>query len=424
LIVACGVTALVFGAPTTARAQAQDDKLADLLPNLYIQNIVADIGALAAVFPGSFNPDLALQQLIAGLSAPAAVNVLLGSQVAAFPLGSSAGGFSWTFDPSLGTFNRVSESYGPIFSERALTVGKGRFNLGFNFQRSTFDQLKKLDLGDGEVKVYTGTTQGTTTAFVEESLFMKVSANTFGLFATYGLTNKFDLGVAIPIVHVSMDARLDARVNVNGTFSTTVLTGDTVSDSATGIGDMVVRAKYNLWAKKGGGLAAGLDLRLPTADEEELLGVAGAQTKIYAAFSSANGKVSPHVNIGYTFSGESAAAKSEDTFVVAPPNEFSYAGGVDAAVSPKLTVVGDITGRTLVDSGKLTLASSPFGAGFTQLGLEDGSLNILLGSFGVKYNVFGTSLISANLLFPLNKSGLTDNLTWLIGFERSFSLKK
>jgi Putative MetA-pathway of phenol degradation len=429
LIVSCVLlSAFVLGAPATARAQNSNEKLAKLLPNLYIDTTIIDIAALQAVF-GPLTDQELTQVVTAGLTTPAAINVLLGSQVAAFPLGSSAGGFTWTFDPSLGTFDRVSDSFGPIFSERALTVGKGRFNLGFNYQRSTFDELQGLSLRDGEVKFYPGLTRGNTTAYFEEALDLKLSTDTFGVFGTYGLTKNLDIGIAVPIVHVDMEARLDYRVtaSIGSSSSTTAVTRGTPSkDSATGIGDMVLRGKYNLWSRKGGGLAAGLDIRLPTADEEELLGVAGTQSKIYAAFSSANGKVSPHVNIGYTFSGQSSAGKNtSDTFVTGPPDEFSYAGGVDAALTPKLTIVGDITGRTLKDSGTLDIVASQFGSSLTQLSIDDNSsLNVVLGSVGVKYNVFGTNLISANFLFPLNNNGLTDHLTWLIGFERSFSLKK
>src|SRR5262245_11212235 len=214
------LAALMLGAPAAARAQNTNEKLAKVLPNLYIEALSADQDVLESLFgpltPAEFN------QLLEGFNAPAAVNVLLGSQVAAFPLGSSAGGFTWTFDPALGTFNRVSPSFGPIFSERALTVGKGRLNLGFNYQRSTFDQLQGLGLRDGEVKAYAGVTRGITTAFFEEVLDLKLSTDTYGLFATYGVTKNLDLGIAVPIVHVNMEARLDFRTTVRiGSSSST-----------------------------------------------------------------------------------------------------------------------------------------------------------------------------------------------------------
>ena len=51
---------------------------------------------------------------------------------------------------------------------------------------------------------------------------------------------------------------------------------------------------------------------------------------------------------------------------------------------------------------------------------EEGSLKLLLGSVGVKVNPFSRSLISFNVLFPLNDRGLRDDLTLVGGFEWSF----
>ena len=78
----------------------------------------------------------------------------------------------------------------------------------------------------------------------------------------------------------------------------------TSSGSATGIGDIVVRAKYNFLRAWGGGLAAAVDVRTPTGDESNLLGTGGVQTKVYGIASVAFGKLSPHINAGYTASTE------------------------------------------------------------------------------------------------------------------------
>ena len=72
------------------------------------------------------------------------------------------------------------------------------------------------------------------------------------------------------------------------------------SGSATGIGDIVVRTKYSLLQGHGGGLAAGADLRLPTGDEDNLLGIAGAQAKLFIVASTGLGRVSPHMNLRST----------------------------------------------------------------------------------------------------------------------------
>ncbi len=88
------------------------------------------------------------------LEVPLTINSIIAAQLATIPLGSSSGGFSYTFNPSLGTFTRQSSTFGSAFAERALTAGRGRFNIGFNFQRATYDTLEGADLENGDVRVY------------------------------------------------------------------------------------------------------------------------------------------------------------------------------------------------------------------------------------------------------------------------------
>src|SRR5262245_44787565 len=63
------------------------------------------------------------------------LNSGIASQLSTFPIGSSSGGFTFTFDESLGVYNRTTESFGPIFTERPLSTGKGKFTFGVNYQQ-------------------------------------------------------------------------------------------------------------------------------------------------------------------------------------------------------------------------------------------------------------------------------------------------
>jgi outer membrane putative beta-barrel porin/alpha-amylase len=289
--------------------------------------------------------------------------------------------------------------------------------------------LEAKDLRGGDIKFYTGYTFGTSfSVFFEDSLDLKLSTDTVGLFATYGVTDRLDLGVAVPIMNVQMRTELTTRVGTSETGINPQPTFEpqVVRDSASGIGDIVIRGKYSIWKAKGGGVAAGVDWRLPTGDEEELLGIAGAQGKFYVAASSAYGSVSPHFNLGFTVSGDTEAARSQDTFIFEPPDEVGYAAGVDVAVTSRLTLVGDIVGRNLRDKGKpgfdLRLLDVPteFGGNYREWSTEGGNLSLLLGSVGVKFNPVSRGLISFNMLFPLNDRGLRDDLTLVGGFEWSF----
>jgi hypothetical protein len=166
-------------------------------------------------------------------------------------------------------------------------------------------------------------------------------------------------------------------------------------------------------------------VRLPTGDEHNLLGIGGGQAKMFLIASTALSRVSPHINFGYTVSGESDSARDPNSFVIAPPDEVNYSAGADVVVSPRTTIALDILGRTLREVGALdegpTRFISPSGGRYQELQLTPGAdVNLLLGSYGVRFSPVGNLLVSMNVLSPLTQHGLTDHLTWLIGADYSF----
>ena len=69
-------------------------------------------------------------------SSSALYGLLLG-ETTTFPIGSSAGGFTWIFDSNLRVPIRRSSSFGPMFAERPFTTGKGKLNVGAVFQHTS-----------------------------------------------------------------------------------------------------------------------------------------------------------------------------------------------------------------------------------------------------------------------------------------------
>jgi len=414
------VAALSIVLPSRALAQESEQPLSEMIANLYYDVAFDNATAFASLF--GLQPHVFFDDFVSGrqFDVTAALNKQIAAQVTSFPLGSSAAGFTWTFVPDSGTFQRSSDSFGPTFVERALTVGRNRFNLGVNYQRATFDQIEGRSLGDDEIRVYTGLRS--LGVFFEDSLNLKLTTETVGIFANYGVTDRLDLGVAVPIVRVNMDATLTTRVGTAsaGVPATAQSFPTERSGSSSGIGDIVGRAKYNFLQKPQGGLAAGVDFRFPTGDELELTGLAGYQSKFYLAASGSRSRVTPHANFGYTLSGESDAASSGENFVFAPPDEWNFAGGVDVAATPRLTVVGDLVGRTLRNSFRLEPTASEFGPAFTEFSLNEYNLRQTMGTLGFKFNPRSTALVSASVLFPINHQGLTDNLTWIVGIDWAF----
>ena len=72
--------------------------------------------------------------------------IALTSQLVSLPQPAPAAGFTYEFDPALGIFNRTTNNFGPIMSERAETIGARRLSAGFATQRLEFDLIEGLDL--------------------------------------------------------------------------------------------------------------------------------------------------------------------------------------------------------------------------------------------------------------------------------------
>ena len=301
------------------------------------------------------------------------------------------------------------------------------------------DTLEGKDLGNGDLKVYLLHQRLTPPSFVEgdvvEAAFkMKLTNDTVVFFANYGVTDQVDVGIAIPVVRVNMDLTYAATIKDYATgrvdptrhrFANGAKSQDFPAQAtATGIGDVVLRAKYNFLKGPGGGLAAAVDLRLPSGDDSNLLGAGTTQGKVFLIASTTAGKVSPHGNVGYTFSGEGEAFPVTD--------QVNFSGGLEFAPTPRLTIVGDVIGRTLRDAFRLkdaTPLNHTFRQGDTapletvtlpQLGTSRGNLSSALAAVGVKVNPWQNLLISAHVLVSLNKAGLRDRVTPLIGFDYAF----
>lgn len=426
----------VLALAVTTGAPASASNLADLIPNLFDQEI-----RLAPPGPGFPSHEAHFVDEESRLfEAGSLLNASLVSQLATFPLGSSAGGFTYEYDANLGVFNRTSDSFGPIYAERAQTLGRGKWNAGFNLLAAEYDKLDDVELDGGALAFplfhQDTNNDGTSTSLffegdvIQASARLGIETQTAVLFATYGVSDKLDFGVALPFVTVDLDATATLSINAlatgtrgihrfaDGSSSRTV----SASDSASGLGDLVLRGKYRFHDTAKGGLAAGLDLRLPTGDEDDLLGTGATQAKLYLIASSSMGSFSPHANLGYTISsgGEEIG------------DEINYALGFDWAAGPKLTFAVDAVGRIVQDAQRVSVGQRQISfttttggpvqtASVDDLEFRQDDLSLLLGSFGLRWNVTGNLLLSLNALLSLSSDGLQDeDVIPLIGIDYSF----
>ena len=137
--------------PRLAIAQAEPPlPLSQILPNLFGNTIVLAPRSTPEVPSHSAHFKPSAEQL----QTPEQFNQQIVTLLSTFPFGSSSGGFTYTFDPALGTFSRSSESFGPLFAERALTIGRERGSLGVAYQRSTYDTFEGKNLRQREINFY------------------------------------------------------------------------------------------------------------------------------------------------------------------------------------------------------------------------------------------------------------------------------
>src|SRR6266540_1667637 len=410
------VVLLAASCVLVATAARSDDRLAFLIPNLYgTAGLKVDSAALVT------NPDGSLSTHSAHFNSAfqaefTQFNISLASQLAAIPLPSPASGFTYSLDPGLGVLKRSTQSFGPIYTERADTIGKHKFSVGINYQRFSFDTIEGVDLGD------------------VPAVF------------TLGLLDRLDVSLAIPIIRVDMSVVSNATIYRIGSCpdptklpcspKTHYFADPTVSDGigdhrvfsqsgrASGIGDLVVRLKGTAIKTGHTGLALGADVRIPTGDEEKLLGSGAAAIKPFLAFSFGAGKVAPHLNAGYSWNGKSVLAGNVLTGEKKRlPDEFVFAGGLDWGAAERLTVALDVLGRRVIDSPRLQSQTFTALDGHTtrpDIRFVTGSFNVVNGSFGVKFNPTGKLLVDLNVLFKLNDAGLRAKVTPFFGVEYSF----
>ena len=432
---------LLAAAPTMALAQAPYNidspvkNLATLFTGLYGPNgLVVDSEATlpgeqphTAHFNGSFQNQFSQ------------FSTALVSQFVTVPLPSPASGFTYQFDPSLGVFQRTTQSFGPILTERAETIGAKRVSYGFATQRFTFDTVEGVDLSKvpavfthDDAELLGGRQDVVTTV---NSITASVSQ--FTTFVTLGVTDRFDVSIAVPVLSTNLTVVSDATIQRLGT--TNPLThffrlsdGETVgneriftaSGSASGLGDVTVRVKGEIARRGATGFSAGLDVRLPTGDAMNLLGTGATGIQPFAVFSTTFQNVSPHVNLSYQWNGSSVlagnpAAGTSGNF----PDQAQYAAGADIAVNQHFTLVFDFLGRYIIDAERLRLEDFHALDGksvFPDVTFFRDSFQMMNGSIGAKVNVLGRLLVDANLLFALDDHGVRDKVTPLLGFEYSF----
>jgi hypothetical protein len=365
----------------------------------------------------------------------------ISGNVSNVPLSATSSGETFRFEG--GTPVRTSQSPGPIFGERAQTLGRGRLALGAHVSGMHFATLRGVDLDNIHLSFTHANVdfEGCDATFggdcslmgvpllendvIELDLALDLDIRVATFFLTYGVTDRLDVGVVLPIVSTSLQGESQAQVfPFGGTTATHFFAGTPtnpqlsasrmVQGSARGLGDVAVRVKGNI-RQTGRALFSLMgDARFATGSEDDLLGSGTFAVRGLAIFSAQMGEFAPHFNIGYLY--RHSDAQNDALLATA---------GFDQVLAPWAALAIDIVSELQVGKEGLRVPNSiviesPFRRTIRPALIPNARDDIVNGSIGAKLTAAPGLTVVVNSLWPLNRGGLRANVVWTAGIEYGF----
>lgn len=366
-----------------------------------------------------------------GARFPEEIAKLFGLGLSSIPLSSSSAGFTYVHDAQTGEAFLKSSSFGPLFVERPLTNGQGVLNFGVAFQRLTFDRLFDQDVADPGVFIFDNRAifPDGFRQVVEERATFKADISTYTLSASYGVSGFMDLAVALPIVRIdatgsrvrswdvprSFAEDPDLRAELGTPVGSRPIGFGAAEVSASGIGDITLRAKVAVGSGRSQPVALVADVRLPTGDEENFLGTGKAGAKFSVVAGRQWGAFSAYGSTGIATGGLVSA--------------FDYAGAVDVAVGPRrqATLAVAFFGQTTSDGAELEVFRTFDRVGTTGIrGTFDRNLvvdaRLTTGTLApsARIQLSNSLLLSAAVLIPVGTSGFQSGISPTVGLDYTF----
>ena len=323
------------------------------------------------------------------------------ANLATLPVSASSGAFVYRLNPALGTVVRATQNFGPFFTERALTAGRHQASIGMTYQHLHFTSLDGRSLRDGSLVTTANQFTDESAPFDVDQLTLNIDASVATLYGNIGVTDRMEVGFAAPFVALALDG---TRVN---TYRGRAFTQATASARATGLADLVVRTKYNLFDRDGSGIAAAADVRLPTGRREDLLGSGSTSVKFSGIGSVENGRTAVHGNAGVTLGGLAT--------------EISYGGAVAYTPTARVSLIGELFGRRIDSPGHIVPVSAAHpgltGVETIRLTPDASTLHIVTVQPGFKWNLSDTWVLGGSVSIPLTTGGLTSRFTPFVGLD-------
>lgn len=371
----------------------------------------------------------------------------LAPSAADFPAISTVPGLTYRYNPSLQVFERSSESLGPVYVERPQTLGRGKFDIGVAYLYIDFDELEGEDLdrlsfrglqhndccAPGNVPSPDVPTFETDTADLFFEKF-HLSSHVVSFFATYGVTERWDVNFLLPVVFTDLKIRARAVLNNESFTDTHFFDFETrrrvetrsVADDAVGVGDLLLRTKYQVWDDNYFDLAFGLTLRVPTGDEDDFQGLGDTTLMPFFVLASELGQLHLH-----------AASGIEVNFDDSDRSRIRYGGGGALQMVEQVALFVDVIGSANVTTDRISVTVPQFvnapgrsdappsevpGSGIPDLRTfsRNVSSDIVDLSVGLKLNLYRSVVGYAGVFVPLNDDGLRSDVIPTAGVEVSF----
>ena len=332
------------------------------------------------------------------------LNSELNSEKGSFPVSSTGGGFTFQYDSELEVFTRTTDSLGPIFAERATTLGKKKINFGFSYTYIDYSKLQGNDLNDLKSIVFLDEKQKDKN-LLQLDFDVSIKSNLFSFYGTYGITDRWDISVLVPILQVQFDVDSTASIlnrtkkkgkggkTLGYSFDSGETIGDSVSGASTGVGDIFLRSKYNLFTSEWIDFTSALDVKLQTGNEDELLGTGRTSIKPFLVFSKSITRFTPHFNVGYEFN---SGSEGQDRIVYTTGADYGFGKG-----NNHYSISSDIIGRHKIEHAAV-------------------GNNIIDFSTGFKWSPRSGMLVFVNVQTPLNEDGLRADWIPTAGYELNF----
>jgi hypothetical protein len=353
----------------------------------------------------------------------------IGRSTANLPISATSSGATFKIVDGLPV--KTSTSAGPIFAERSQTLGRGRFFIGANISGISFTSLNgsptsdlRFNFSHKNVGDSALGEPGIENDLISSQVSLSVEQQVATVFGTWGILDFVDIGVAVPLVRTSLSGYSFSQITpfgdsavhrFAGTLADPVLSAsNSVSGTASGIGDVAARLKVNLGQNEKFGAAVLADVRLPSGKEEDFLGTGSTSIRAQGILGAQFGNFAPHLNAGY--------AARTDTL---QNDALLGTIGFDALVADWATVAGDLITEWQLGPNKITqpgpiVLSVPFDRTYPSTSIADKRQNVMNMALGAKFTVRGGMVIVINGLVPIKKSGLQPDIAWTAGLEYTF----